>query len=48
MTVYVVVLAREKGIVAGVFSTQEKAVQYMEDNLYNGYAMYERVVDEVI
>lgn len=46
MTVFVVVLTRDRGVVAGVFSSLEKASQYMADNPYNGYAMYERVVDK--
>lgn len=46
MQVWVVVLQRDKGIVAGVFSSVELAAKYIEDNPYNGYAMYERTVDK--
>jgi uncharacterized protein YneF (UPF0154 family) len=46
MQVWVVVLQRDKGVVAGVFSTMKKAADYIADNPYNGYAMYERTVDK--
>ena len=45
MTVWVVVLHRDRGIIAGVFSSQQKASDYIGDNPYNSYALYERVID---
>lgn len=45
MTVWVVVLQKDKGVVAGVFSSQQKAADYIADNPYNGYAICERVID---
>lgn len=45
MTVWVVILYKDGGIVAGVFSSQQKAADYTANNPYNGYAIYERVID---
>lgn len=47
MTVYFVTLQKDKGIVVGVFSTQEKAAQYIADHPYNCYVLCECVVDKV-
>jgi len=46
MTVYLVILQRDQGKIAGVFSTQEKVAEYITNKPYNGYTIIEAIVDE--
>lgn len=46
MVVFIVVLQRDHGIVAGVFSTQKKAAEYMVSNPYSSFVIFETTVDE--
>lgn len=46
MTVYVVTLCKDAGIIAGVFSSNDKASDYVTKYPYNTYIITERVVDE--
>lgn len=48
MTVYIVTLQIDNGMIVGVFSSLERASTYIAKHSYNAYTITERVVDEPV
>lgn len=46
MTIFIVVLQQDQGIIPGVFSTLAKAAKYIAERPYNSYMILERDVDK--
>lgn len=46
MTVWIVTLAIDNGMIVGVFTTEEKACDYITKHPYNAYTLSQHIVDE--
>lgn len=46
MAVWIVTLAIDNGMIVGVFTTEEKACDYITKHPYNAYTLSQRIVDE--